>query len=369
MGYSQVPAAATNGVQLRYTLTSSGTLTIPGASSASPITATVVCVGGGAGGSSNYLGGTYVSSNVGATTYAVICGGGFGGNAGNVTIASTIITGSVTYIIGAGGTGGATPTTQANTGTGTGGGDSIFGNIIGVGGKTMWRYNNSYNLVAYNMASYSTKPSYGNSNPAAGSLHGAGFSSDGTYGLAYYNDASTTYGTTWKQSTGSHGGGNTPYGSNYSTSGGTTTAGVNGEAGGTYGGGTAGVAALTGLTDNGQATNASTPYATSGNIFSGGGGGGGASGSNNGSGARTGGAGGAASIYGGTGGNGGGGGSATGGATASGGNGTNASGYGAGGGGGGGGASGNTAGITTSNTTLAVGSGGNGSQGVIFIFY
>jgi ABC-type phosphate transport system substrate-binding protein len=50
MGYSQIPAAANNGVQLRYTLTSSGTLTIAGASTSNPITATVVCVGGGAGG-------------------------------------------------------------------------------------------------------------------------------------------------------------------------------------------------------------------------------------------------------------------------------------------------------------------------------
>jgi hypothetical protein len=380
MGLTQNPTAATNGVQLRYTLTSSGTLTIPGASTAAPITATVVCIGGGAGGSPNY-GASYIGYNINgnATTYGNVCGGGWGGNAGNASVGQVLIAGPVTYIIGAGGTG----STASNNNTnylnfGNSGGNSVFANLIGIGGQGIGNIQTAY-LLPFNMGTFlgGSKVSFSNIVPSTGSIFGKGFNADGSYGggYSYYNSSGTDIytGISSRQSTGSHAGGGTGMGCNSTTSGGPTTAGSAGEAGGTGGGGTAGLANITGpSTLNGGSSSSTSAYtiANGTNIFVGGGGGGGGSGRTDGGTAQLGGAGGAASQYGGTGGTGGSGVSVSGSGTASGNNGGNATGYGAGGGGGGGGAAGPNS--PTSNNAaggVVTGNGGNGSQGVILVFY
>ena len=381
MGLTLNPPAATNSVRLRYTLTSSGTLSIPGVSSANPITATIVCVGGGAGGMSG-MGGSFHNS-ISNPSFAQCFGGGSGGMGGAVVTGTTIITGDIPYVIGAGGTGGAG---NSSTSIGGAGGNTTFSNILAPGGRSLGvrdgQFKNIQNLdqplasiAAFVNSWAGTSTAMDNQAPSANALSGQGFSSDGSWMRGTYNSPDTSGSTNWARLSlfpSSHGASTSGAQAN-SASGQTALAGQAGSNGGTLGGGTAAVPALTGgtgfNTSNGAA--ASTTWAPFANapimvVHAGGGGGSGGSGKANGGGANAGGTGGAASTLGGAGGNGGAGGVTSGSGVANGSAGTNATGTGAGGGGGGGSASGNTA---SGDGGKVGGAGGNGSAGAIYIYW
>ena len=366
MGLIQIPTPASGTVRLRNTLTSSGTFTLGSVSN--PQTIWVVCVGGGAGGGSGYVH-DYTTAVWGG------CGaGGPGGAAGGVTINPYIMTGTVSYTIGAGGTGAAA--TRANPMsstrlTGNTGGTTNFGELLAYGG---WAGNVvSRDYPPQITMFFNDAQSLSSSQMPLNAISDYWNSTIGTRELAQFYEQNAGGGIsgyaiqqTFGTSAGGYGGG---AGQNF-TSGHTAGQGGNGGNGGTGGAvGTASGAGTGWQGSNGAGGTIPIYYAAANPIYSGfagGGGGGGAGGSANGV-AATAGTGGAASTYGGVGGNGGAGGATTGSGSANGSNGSNATGIGAGGGGGGGSATGNTRQGNTLSTTG--GAGGNGSAGAIYIFY
>jgi hypothetical protein len=367
MALQQIPAPASGTVQLRHTLTSSGTFSLGSVSS--PQNIWVVCVGGGAGGGAGLV------HDYSTAVWGGCGAGGPGGAAGGVTINPYIMTGTVSYTIGAGGTGAVATTANPTSGTtltGGTGGTTNFGELLAHGGwagnvvnrqypPAITMYFNDAQTLGSSATPINAISSYYNSSIGTRALASATLvtSSEGALtGHAFQQ----TFGT----SAGGYGGG---AGQNF-TSGHTAGKGGNGGNGGTGGAvGTASGAGTGWQGQNGAGGTIPIYYTTANPIYSGfagGGGGGGAGGSANGV-AATAGTGGAASTYGGTGGNGGAGGTTSGSGNANGSAGSNATGYGAGGGGGGGTANGNTR--QGNAGTNSGGAGGNGSQGAIYILY
>jgi len=367
MGFNTIPAPASGTVQLRNTLTSSGTFTL--GSISNPQTIWVVCVGGGAGGGAGFVH-DYSSSSWG------YCGaGGPGGSAGGVTINPYVMTGTVTYVIGSGGTGSAAKTANPQSSArmcGGIGGTTTFGELAAYGGWGGDVRNRNYPVST--SAWYTDSQSLTSSEMPLNVIGGSYFNNSlGTRALAsmYEQDSGGSItGYAFQQTFGTSAGGFGGGGGQNVTSGGSAGKGGNGGNGGTAGGqGTTATAGSGWVANNGAGgtipifySNPNPIYAS----FAGGGGGGGAGGSANGV-AATAGTGGAASTYGGAGGNGGAGGATSGTGSVNGSNGSDGTGVGAGGGGGGGTAQGNTKQGNTASTTS--GAGGNGSAGAIYIFY
>lgn len=378
MGLTLNPPAAVNKAQLRYTLTSSGTLTIPGVSAANPITATVVCVGGGAGGASGC--GTTAANSYLGTHFGMCASGGSGGFGGAVVTKQVLISGPIPYVVGAGGVGGVLTTNWASGGAG---GDTYFNDCYAPGGRVLQHRDDNYlpiggysnRLFSIDLwANYTINSASAAMNGVASvnSIVGPGFDTQGRWSRNSFNgvDTSNNSNLAALQLFSSSHGASCSGTQGMSTTGQTARVGQAGTAGGTAGGGTAAVSALTGGSTNTPALAASTAYAPFANapimlLHAGGGGGSGGTGRADGAAGNAGGAGGAGTTYGGAGGAGGTGATASGSGVVNGGTASAATGVGAGGGGGGGGATGNT----SSSGSAAGGAGGAGSAGAIYIYF
>jgi hypothetical protein len=377
MGLTLNPPAAVNKAQLRYTLTSSGTLTIPGVSAANPITATVVCVGGGAGGASGC--GSTALNSFGGTSFGICAPGGSGGFGGSVVSKQVLISGPVPYVVGAGGAGGVLTTNWA---TGGAGGDTYFETVYAPGGRTLGHRDDNYLPLSnfsrlWSVDFWTNQATTGatgalNGIASVNSIVGPGYGPDGGWRRNSFNAVDATNNSqpaALHLFAASHGASPTGY-QGMSTTGQTARTGMTGTAGGTAGGGTAAVPAAATATVVNQAIAASTSKAPFANmpimlLHAGGGGGSGGSGRADGAAGNAGGAGGAGTTYGGTGGAGGTGATASGSGVVNGGTGSAATGVGAGGGGGGGAATGNT----SNSGSAAGGAGGAGSSGAIYIYF
>ena len=364
MGLTLNPPAPTNAVSLRHTLTTSGNFTAIGTPS-QPKLVYLVMQGGGGGGAAGM---NYRTAGV----FGMCTAGGAGGSGGHVTYGTYLCTGSVPYTIGAGGTGATARNDSLSYAKyGALGGFTKFGDLTVFGGHG-GGYDPSYNTVqvsAYSNSSGSVNSASGQGGPVntvnwtlntGGQAYGD-YSDDNSSAVTYSPLIFTA------GSSGSGPGGSGGYNALTSQTAGT---GAIGGVGGTAGGVAGSTVAASGWTGtNGGLVTGTSNGVTNGLLatYAGGGGGGGGGGTAASTTQRAGGAGGAATTYGGAGGAGGNGGAATGATQQAGVSGSNATGYGAGGGGGGGLASGNT--LNASSITSQAGSGGNGSPGVIYVFY
>ena len=365
MGITNFPPTPTNAVSLRHTLTSSGNFTAIG-TAAEPKLVYLVMQGGGGGGSAGM---NYRTAGV----FGMCTAGGAGGSGGHVMYGTYLCTGSVPYTIGAGGTGAtARNDVYSYAKYGALGGVTKFGDLTVFGGHG-GGYDPSYATVqvsAYSNSSGSVNTSSTGQGGPVNLIDYTLATGGQTIGRYDDNDGSQNYANPLIYTAGSSGSG--PGGSGGYNAVTTQTAGTGaiGGVGGTAGGVAGSTVAASGWTGtNGAAVTGTSNGVTNGLLatYAGGGGGGGGGGTAASTTQRAGGAGGAATTYGGAGGAGGNGGAATAGTQQAGVAGSNATGYGAGGGGGGGLASGNT--LNASSISVLAGAGGNGSQGVIYVFY